>query len=80
MLVSDFSLNDLSKQAFVDEVECQHLLFAGFGCQFGQLCNGVLKPLTVTLGNLLRRLRIGRIGLSKLPSLQWHYLPAGTRF
>lgn len=28
----------------------------------------------------LRRLRIGRVGLSRLPPLQWHYLPAGTRF
>ena len=33
--------------------------------------------LTVTA---LRRLRIGRIGLAKLPAGQWHYLPAGTRF
>ena len=28
----------------------------------------------------LRRLRIGRIGLSKLPPLQWHYLPSDARF
>lgn len=28
----------------------------------------------------LRRLRIGQVGLSKLPAGQWHYLPAGTRF
>lgn len=28
----------------------------------------------------MRRLRIGRVGLSKLPAGQWHYLPAGTRF
>lgn len=28
----------------------------------------------------MRRLRIGRVGLNKLPAGQWHYLPAGTRF
>lgn len=28
----------------------------------------------------MRRLRIGRVGLAKLPAGQWHYLPDGTRF
>ncbi|WP_299342703.1 rRNA pseudouridine synthase [uncultured Pseudoxanthomonas sp.] len=28
----------------------------------------------------IRRLRIGRVALSKMPAGQWRYLPAGTRF
>lgn len=45
------------------------------GGVIAQACDAA--GLTVTA---LRRLRIGRVGLAKLPAGQWYYLPAGTRF
>lgn len=56
----------------------QRLRIAGKGIDGGmiaQACAGAGLQLTG-----LRRLRIGRVGLAKLPAGQWHYLAEGTRF
>lgn len=56
----------------------QRLRIAGKGLDavlIARACAGAGLALTG-----LRRLRIGRVGLAKLPAGQWHYLPGGTRF
>ena len=49
----------------------------------GEVDPGLLERLCAEVGlkaTAIRRLRLGRVGLAKMPAGQWRYLPVTERF